>query len=150
MWFAFTCGGMKLSAFLAGFLLAVEWVRLASAQSPSVTMLQPEDNSESLPLPGTTANELSLSVLPSSLQDQQQTSYTAVPEMASMAPNDSSSALGPTSSSNLPIAAVSSVSTSSSTQGPLSPSPSASAVPPASILTGSITSDNLTEEFVGM
>ena len=67
--------------------------------------------------------------------------------MATLAPSDSSQALGPTSSSDLPIAAVSSISTSSGSQGPLSPLPSASADQPPSSLGAS---HNLTEEFVGI
>lgn len=170
VWFALAkAGGMELSLCLAAFLLIVQWTWLPNAQSASDSIVQPLVNSEDVSLSGTIVNEPSLSVQTSANSDagtlvvQQEGSSSNALDIASSVITESSPTLvipsassatplpsAPPSSSNPAITAVTSSSSGISQTVLFPPSPSASAVPPASSLIGSITSNNLTEEFIGM
>ena len=161
---------MELSLCLAVFLLTVQWTQLASAQFASDSIVQPLVNSEDVSLSGTTVNEPSLSVQISANNDagtpavQQGGSSSNALDMTSSIITESSPTLvipsassatplasTPSSSSNpAATAAVASSSSGISQTVPFPPLPSASAVPPAFSLLGSISSNNLTEEFVGV
>lgn len=147
---------------LAAFLLFVQLARLERAQPASVSLVQPLVDSEGPSQSGTIVSEPSLPAQMSASSDamtqavQLEPSFSNAFEMTSSVVAESSPTLMIPSVSSSPLPSVSSSSdlsvtavfTSSSSQAvPPPPSPSASAVSP---FAGSITSNNLTQEFVGM